>query len=107
MGRRVAGVVAALVVAAGVGVGGASLADAAPAVPVRAGWLLLTVNGTTTALPPGQAVRAAIAVCGDRVEIPPTVAAVRGAFPGEVFVCEGVTLLAQLGPQPTVPPIFE
>jgi hypothetical protein len=103
--KRLAGVLAALVVTAGLGLGTAGLADAAPA---KNGFVLLTVGATTTALPPGQAVKRAIAICGDRVEIPPTVEAVRGAFPGEVAVCEEperVTLLSQVAPEPTPVPL--
>lgn len=106
--RRVLGLLAALAVSAGLVAGAATAADAAPPPGRATGFLLLTVGDTVTALPPGQAVKRAIEICGDRVEIPPTVDAVRGAFPGEVAVCEEperVTLLSQVAPEPVPVPV--
>jgi len=97
--KRLASVLAALAVIAGLGLGTASLADAAP---VKAGHLLLTVEGETTALPPGQAVKRAAAACEG--EAPVTVEAVRLAFPAPLTVCDGVTLTSQVAPEPTPEP---
>lgn len=79
------------------------------------GFLVATIDGVTTLLPPGRAVHLAQATCVGRapavatidpvtmlpttVVVAPadlTVDAVRGAFPLPVAVCAGVTLTSQV-----------
>lgn len=79
--------------------GGLGAAGPAAAAPVHKGFLVLTVDGAVTQLPPGQAVKEATTTCANRgtsVAAPLTVDAVRAAFPAPLVACPGVTLTSQV-----------
>jgi hypothetical protein len=81
------------------GLAGLGAAGSAAAAPVHKGFLILSVDGVATQLPPGQAVQVVTTTCANRgtpVAAPLTVDAVRAAFPGPVTACTGVTLTSQV-----------
>lgn len=85
--------------------GGATVtaASAAPGNGAKKGHLVLTVDGALQVLPPGKAVKAALAACeGDPTLVAVTSTdVVRAAFPLAFTVCDGVTLTSQVAPDTT------